>query len=820
MLMRISILLFILYYSSTLSIAQQRTISGTILDADTKAAIEFCNVLLSQEQKGTLTDENGKFSLRIADTINRPILIFQTLGYQQDSLQISPNRNDYLIFLKSDSVVLEDIVITGVTRATLIRENPISITTVSPKEIERTTENNVIDALVKNVPGLNAVKTGPNISKPFIHGLGYNRVLTLYDGIRQEGQQYGDEHGLEVDDYNIDRAEVIKGPASLLYGSDAIAGVISLFPKLPKENDSKIHGRLVTTYHTNNNLIGNGLNLNYADDHFLFALGGSYKMAKNYRNPIDGRVYLTNFNERNFSALAGYHSTTGYTHLNFTLYDNHQGIPDGSRDAQTRKFTKQIFEGDDDDITTRPFVTDIELNSYKIPDLSQHIQHYRLYLHSFYAIGKGDIDLILGGQQNIRREFTHPTLPRQAGMYMQLNTVNYGIRYNAPKFTNIETAVGMNGMLQNNKSKDATDFPIPDYDLYDVGTYLYTKWKKERWSISGGIRYDLRHIRWDDFYVGINPQTDFEQKTDANDPKAILQFPSYRKTFHGVSGSIGATFRFSQNLSLKTNIGRAYRSPNITEIGSNGLDPGAHIIYLGNRNFRPEFSLQEDLGISFKNKDISADASFFNNNIQNFIYMAAVADINGNPILDAQGNRTYQYQQSEAHLFGSEIWFAIHPQRIKGFMWSNSISVVYGINKNPIFEGKGIEGEYLPLMPPLKLVSSMEYEMKSSLGKLISCTPRLEMEVNDAQNHYLGLSNTETFTPGYTLFNIGLSAEIKYNETHAVKVTLQANNIFDKAYQSHLNRLKYFEYFSHSTSGHLGIYDMGRNISIKLIFHF
>jgi len=243
MLMRISILLFILYYSSTLSIAQQRTISGTILDADTKAAIEFCNVLLSQEQKGTLTDENGKFSLRIADTINRPILIFQTLGYQQDRLQISPNRNDYLIFLKSDSVVLEDIVITGVTRATLIRENPISITTVSPKEIERTTENNVIDALVKNVPGLNAVKTGPNISKPFIHGLGYNRVLTLYDGIRQEGQQYGDEHGLEVDDYNIDRAEVIKGPASLLYGSDAIAGVISLFPKLPKENDSKLHAR-------------------------------------------------------------------------------------------------------------------------------------------------------------------------------------------------------------------------------------------------------------------------------------------------------------------------------------------------------------------------------------------------------------------------------------------------------------------------------------------------------------------------------------------------------------------------------------------------
>src|SRR5690606_6436600 len=148
---------------------------------------------------------------------------------------------------------------------------------------------NIIDVLVKNVPGIKAVKTGPNISKPFIHGLGYNRVLTLYDGIRQEGQQYGDEHGIEIDDYNIEQAEVIKGPASLLYGSDAIAGVISLFPYIPKSNDGKLHGKYTSEYQTNNNLIGNGLRLDYSDEKWLFALNGSYRMAKNYRNPIDGR---------------------------------------------------------------------------------------------------------------------------------------------------------------------------------------------------------------------------------------------------------------------------------------------------------------------------------------------------------------------------------------------------------------------------------------------------------------------------------------------------------------------------------------------------
>src|SRR5690606_22833268 len=161
---------------------------------------------------------------------------------------------------------------------------------------------------------------------------------------------------------------------------------ISLFPYIPKSNDGKLHGKYTSEYQTNNNLIGNGLRLDYSDEKWLFALNGSYRMAKNYRNPIDGRVYLTNYNVTNLSALAGYKTKKGYTHLNFTLYDNHQAIPDGSRDSISRKFTKQVLD-DDDDILNRPIVSDKELNSYKIPVLAQHIQHYRAYLHSFYEVG-------------------------------------------------------------------------------------------------------------------------------------------------------------------------------------------------------------------------------------------------------------------------------------------------------------------------------------------------------------------------------------------------------------------------------------------------
>lgn len=804
----------VLMVFALMSQAQQRVITGSVKDIATEQAIEFCSIQEKNTQNGTITNEKGDFTIQLSQDNDTIQLVIQNIGYETDTLKILPHQDHYIIYLQADSYNLDEIVITGTTRATLIRENPIAITPISAKQIERTAESNIIDVLVKNVPGIKAVKTGPNISKPFIHGLGYNRVLTLYDGIRQEGQQYGDEHGIEIDDYNIEQAEVIKGPASLLYGSDAIAGVISLFPYIPKSNDGKLHGKYTSEYQTNNNLIGNGLRLDYSDEKWLFALNGSYRMAKNYRNPIDGRVYLTNYNVTNLSALAGYKTKKGYTHLNFTLYDNHQAIPDGSRDSISRKFTKQVLD-DDDDILNRPIVSDKELNSYKIPVLAQHIQHYRAYLHSFYEVGNGDIDILLGGQQNIRREYSHPDEPNQAGMYMRLNTLNYSFRYNAPKFSNIETSIGINGMLQNNLNKDADEFPIPDYDLFDGGMYLYAKWKKDKWSVSGGIRYDLRHTKWDDFYVGEN-----DKQSNSNDPNAELQFENFKKTYHGISGSMGATYQANRNISLKANIGRAYRAPNVTEIGSNGLDPGAHIIYLGDRTFNPEFSLQEDLGINLKFKDVSGEVSVFNNNIQNFIYMTALADAQGNPILDAQGNRTYQYEQSKAQLYGGEFWLGVHPRNWKGFRWDNSMSVVYGFNRKSGLKGKGTQGEYLPLIPPMMLNSSLSHRFEPQSKWLTSITPKFEIEYAATQNRYLGLNGTETETPSYTLFNLGFTAEINYFKDKNIQFVFQVNNLFNKAYQSHLNRLKYFEYYEQSPNGRYGIYDMGRNFVVKMIVPF
>lgn len=813
------IIIFVFYFIQIHQVhAQSVSIHGTVNSEG--VPVELAYVMLDKTIYGTVTDSVGNYNIEDVPAGDYALKVY-CFGYQSIDKNIHVDDTNLVIdfMLKEDEGEIKEVVITGVTSATLIRENPISIVVVSEKQLDKTVESNVIDALVKNSPGVAAVKTGPNISKPFIRGLGYNRVLTLYDGLRQEGQQWGDEHGLEVDGYNIQKAEVIKGPASLMYGSDALAGVVSLMPSIPSQNDTTIHGKITSEYQANNNLIGNGLQLTYSTQHIVAAVRGAYRVAKNYRNQYDGRVYNTSFKETNLSGLIGYKSTRGYSNFNATLYDNAQGIPDGSRDSLTRRFTKQLYEGANDDLKNRPIVSQKELNSYKLSPLHQRIQHYRLYNHSAIRIGSSNLDLVVGFQQNIRREYNHPTHPAQAGLFVRLNTITYSIRYDAPKIKNIETSIGLNGMSQHNLSKNATDFPIPNYALFDIGSYLHIKWKHNRTTISGGIRYDIRKLNWKDIYIKTNPNTGFDYISN-DTTNAYLQFSSTHKNFSGISASIGLTQNLSNKFNIKANIARGYRAPSITELSSNGLDPGAHIVYLGDENFKPEFSLQEDIGITGEFKQVSMSVSIFNNNIQNYIYLNKLLDANNNPIEDAQGNKTYKYTQSLAQLYGVEATFNVHPERMKGFLFENSFVLTYGYNRNTTYKNEGINGEYLPFILPMQINSAVSDNIKTGSKIVTSITPRIELDVTGAQNRYLGLSNTETYTKGYSLVNVGVSAEVAYSKMNTLNIYFQINNVFNTSYQSNMSRLKYFEYYSQTPNGQRGIYGMGRNISVKLVANF
>jgi iron complex outermembrane receptor protein len=214
--------------------------------------VPFANIIIEKIQVGVTSNDVGIYKLKDIPKGSYTISV-SSIGYKKLEKRIQLKKNLIINFeLELLEIKLNEFVITGVSKATRIKENPLAISSVGIKSIEQSNESNIMDVLQKNSTGVSMLKTGPNISKPFIRGLGYNRVLTLFDGIRQEGQQWGDEHGLEVDAYGMQSIEVIKGPASLMYGSDAVAGVVSFIPQFADTTLKGMHGKILNEYQHNN----------------------------------------------------------------------------------------------------------------------------------------------------------------------------------------------------------------------------------------------------------------------------------------------------------------------------------------------------------------------------------------------------------------------------------------------------------------------------------------------------------------------------------------------------------------------------------------
>ncbi|RYD94313.1 MAG: TonB-dependent receptor, partial [Sphingobacteriales bacterium] len=478
-------LLFVLISFSLIANAQDAVLKGRAM-ADS-AAVPYASVVIIGTKTGTRTDSAGYYEIKNLNAGTFKVTV-SSVSYEsrRQTVKLTSGQTTILnVSLKPYDSKLNEVVITGVSRATELRKNPVPVAVMSKVNIESKVSTNIIESIVKGVPGVNAVTTGPNISKPFIRGLGYNRVLTLYDGIRQEGQQWGDEHGIEIDAYGLGRVEVVKGPASLTYGSDALAGVINLIPDT-RQDSIGFKSDFTTEFHSNNGMVGNSLGFGFNTGNWKYSLRGTFKAAHDYRNPIDGYVYNTGFREVNLTGIARTDKKWGYAQIAATLYNNSQEIPDGSRDSLTRRFTKQVSENDD--IKNRPLVTDDELRTYTLAPLRQSIKHYRLYGQSQFKVGEGSVNLMAGLQQNIRREFLHPSDFNQASLDIILNTLNYEARYNLPVFSGIESTIGVNGFYQTNRNQNGTTFPIPDYNLFDIGTYIFAKKSFGKVDVSGGVR--------------------------------------------------------------------------------------------------------------------------------------------------------------------------------------------------------------------------------------------------------------------------------------------------------------------------------------------
>ena len=680
---------------------------------------------------------------------------------------------------------LNEVTVTGVTGDTKLKHATAPVSIVTPQVLRATASSNIIDAIAHQ-PGVSQLTTGGSISKPIIRGLGYNRVVVMSEGVRQEGQQWGDEHGVEVDGSSVGSVEILKGPASLMYGSDAMAGVVILHaqPTLA-EGDMKAH--VSSEYQTNNGLFHYSLQMAGNQKGFVWDARYSDKMAHAYKNKYDGYVPGSQFRERAGRVMLGLNKAWGHSRLTWTAYHLTPGIIEGERDPETGEL----------------MCSSVSPKSYSKSLPFQQVKHYKAVWDNSLNLSSGCLKAIIGYQQNRRQEYEESM--DEYELYFKLHTLTYDLRYITNEWNGWKLSTGIGGMYQKS-GNEGEEYLIPDYRLFDFGLYATaTKTIGERWTLNGGVRYDHRRLHG------------YELIEDGE-----VRFNDFSRHFNGVTGSIGAVFNVNDNLNLRLNLARGFRTPNMSELSSNGVHEGSIRYELGNQQLKAEYSLQADLGIDFTSRYISAQLALFANRIDNYIFTHRVAEEM------EEGFLTYVYTQGDARLLGFEMGVDLHP--IHSVHFSNTFSYV-----DAQLLHADADTKYLPFTPAPKWSSELKWELFHHAHSTVSphakheyrhAHPKSGVALNNLyiaagldcylkQTHIYRADDTETETPGYALLSLSAGTDIMFRSKKLAEFYITADNLLNKAYQNHLSRLKYAD--EDVVTGRRGVYNMGRNITFKIV---
>ena len=675
---------------------------------------------------------------------------------------------------------MNEVTVTGVTGSTKLKNTTTPVSIVTPQELRATASTNIIDAIAHQ-PGISQLTTGSGISKPIIRGLGYNRVVVMSEGVRQEGQQWGDEHGVEVDGSSVNSVEILKGPASLMYGSDAMAGVVILHAQ-PTPALGEMRAKVSTEYQTNNGLFNYNLSMAGNQNGFVWDAHYSDKMAHAYKNKYDGYVPGSQFRERAGRLLLGLNKEWGHSRLIGSAYHLTPSIIEGSRDPITGELT---CESD-------------QIKSYGKTLPFQQVNHYKLVWDNSLNLSSGQLKAIIGYQQNRRQEYEESA--DEYGIFLKLHTLTYDLRYVTNEFNGWKLSSGIGGMYQKSVN-NGEEYLIPDSRLFDFGLYTTaTKRIGDSWTLSGGLRYDHRRLHGDEL---------IEDEE--------LRFKDFSRHFNGLTGNIGAICNINEHFNLRMNLARGFRTPNMSELASNGVHEGSIRYEIGDQQLKAEYSLQADLGLDFTSRYVSAQLALFANRINNYIFTHRIDETIDPDYL------TYAYTQGDARLLGFEAGVDLHP--IHSIHFSNTFSYVDAQQLHAAADTK-----YLPFTPAPHWSSELKWELfhhshstiyhhhtaqhvnHSVFNNLYIATG---LDCYMKQTHIYSADDTETATPGYALLSLSAGTDIQVKGRKMAEFYITADNLLNKAYQHHLSRLKYTD--ENTVTGRRGVYNMGRNITFKVV---
>ena len=635
--------------------AAQNSVSGKITDAGNQQPLEQVSVYFPELGQGAVTNSEGEFQINNLPTGSYKLIV-SYIGYltYSKTFLIEQGSNRIDLYLTASAIEMEEVIVSTPFHK-LQRENVMKVEQARLSDL-KTKGAVTLSEGITNIPGVSSVSTGLGIGKPVIRGLSANRVLVYSQGIRLENQQFGDEHGLGLDEAGIESVEVIKGPASLLYGSDALGGVLYLNPERFALSGTE-SADLQFNYFSNTSGLKANAGFKSAGKQFKYLIRTGYTSHADYKTGAGMRVTNSRFNSYDLKTGIGYQQDNFRSEIRYNYNNSDLGLPE-EIGVQTTERT---------------------------PDLpAQELHNHILSSTSHLFLDKSSIKLTLGYVFNNRMEFEEDEGPGPA-LQMKLSTMNYNLQYQLPKTGRFETIVGLQGMLQTNKNF-GEEILIPDARTNDIGVLGTSHLHFDKSDLQFGLRYDHRDISGEQH--GILGAEDFIAALDRN--------------FNSFNLALGYRIDLSKNIIGRVNIASGFRAPNLAELTSNGVHEGTNRFEIGNPGLENEKNLQTDIALEYKNEHFEFYVNGFYNSINDYIFIQpSGTQIGEDPV--------FIYQQQDAQLYGGELGLHIHPHPLDWLHLESSYETV---------TGKTADGANLPLIPANSFRNSLRVELVKNDRKL------------------------------------------------------------------------------------------------------
>ncbi len=745
------------------------TVNGHVEDADTKEKLIGATIQILELNKETTSTANGDF---VFDNIceGNYSLIISHVGCVTVTQKLTIKKSVHVeIFLPHQKGTLNTVTVTS-TKATTTSGFKKEL---SGKLLEQTKGLTISEALSK-INGVTLLQTGSTVSKPIIHGLHSSRILTINNGVRQEGQQWGNEHAPEIDPFIADKLTVIKGVDELKYGSDAIGGVILVEPKALRTT-AGFAAELNTVYFSNNRqYVVSGMYEQQlkAIPALSFRVQGTYKKGANSATP-NYRLNNTGSTENNFSLTSGYKKNNFSSELFYSRFDTKLGIFKGSHIGNITDLKAAIAANKPNDV----FLGE---DTYAIGRPYQAVTHNLIKSKTIVETKNGDkISFLLSAQFNNRSEFDIVRSSRNTSPQLSLDIRTYAeeLVWEKHKKNNFVGTAGASFVQQNNTY--AGRYFIPNYNLYSYGGYYVEKWQKNKWELQGGIRYDYKNIQ-------------------TNRLKFNGTVIDYGFNFSTLASSINAIYK--PNTNWRTNIAAslASRAPQVNELLSDGIHHGTATYELGDIFLETEKAINIGAGITYQNdeKTFTAEVNVYNNNINNFIFRQPIPN---EPVLTIAGAfPKIIYNQTNAVLRGIDV--STTTTIAKQVDVNIKYSMLRATNKNI--------NDWLILMPADRVSAELNYTFKNNHffhDSYIATEVQYVFEQTRVPSDKNGLQDYKAPPGAYTIVNLNASTILHF-KNFPITFAVGARNLFNTAYRDYLDG---FRYFTDET---------GRNLFVRLKF--